>query len=100
MPCREFDDGRIFATRDNRSFAWETPPHEFPSYWALLATESATSSCHIDAAGLATYVQCLIGEKLWFIADGDWENIPDGEKGWDVTKMTFQCVHLKPGSRL
>lgn len=89
----------MFAKRENHSFAWDTPPDAFPSYWALLASESATSTCHIDAAGLATYVQCLIGEKLWFIAGGDWENVP-GKNGWNVREMTFQCVHLRPGSRL
>lgn len=99
---RDLDDSRQFLRRHNRDMAWSTIIHfeKLPFQWALLGTESAISVCHVDASGLATYVECAIGEKLWFIAEGSWSSIPDGENGWDVQKLKFQCVHLKPGVRL
>lgn len=99
---RDLDDSRQFLRRHNRDMAWSTMIHfeKLPFQWALLGTESAISVCHVDASGLATYVECAIGEKLWFVAEGSWSSIPDGENGWDVEKLKFQCVHLKPGVRL
>lgn len=73
---------------------------EVPSLWALITTEAAISTTHIDAAGFATYVQPLLGHKLWFVGEAIEHHIGKSENEWLSSQIAYQCVYLKPGDGL
>lgn len=98
----ELDDGRTYIFRNNKEFTWSTKlgMDEVPSLWALITTESAISTTHIDAAGFATYVQPLLGHKLWFVGESIDRGVGERESGWLKSPISYQCVYLKPGDGL
>jgi hypothetical protein len=88
---RFLQDGFSAANIHTPNFSWRTPwPHSLFS-WALIASKAAISDTHVDGEGLATFIRCILGEKLWCVALDD---KPPGENGWPL-QTPWQIVHLK-----
>jgi len=79
--------------------------------WGLAATRGARHYIHTDCDGLATSVDVLCGEKLWFLytptVGFDLTNFGDTDHffhGFDVTHppehWSVEAVCLQPGTRL
>lgn len=84
---------------------WVTEwPHDLQS-WALVASALAISQIHIDAGSLGTWVQILLGEKIWYIATK--HPLPTKENGWstdpadtDPNAWEWKAVVLRRGDTL
>ena len=61
--------------------------------------KGAFSKAHVDAAGFATFVNILCGEKIWYIKCRD--SIPDKD-GWDncLADTAWIPVVLHPSDQL
>lgn len=76
--------------------------------WSLVALRRALHRWHVDAEGLATWIQTMCGHKLWFLArrrDAGgfstrqfYETFDIGEP--DKDDWIVEVVVLKPGTRL
>ena len=64
--------------------------------WALLGSYRAVSAPHMDAGGLATWVQILKGSKIWYIAT---EYPLPTKNGWseDYDAWKWQSMVLEEG---
>lgn len=86
-------------------------------HWGLAATSGALHWTHIDAEGLCTFIDVLIGCKLWLLArpkavteNGDFDykefsNIQLFSEGYkfeepNADRWDIEAVVLLPGSRL
>jgi len=79
--------------------------------WGLAATAGALHWIHIDCDGLATEIDVVTGEKLWFlytseedVSDLSFGDIDNFFNDFDVTSPPMywdaEAVSLQPGTRL
>ena len=57
------------------------------SHWGLISQRHSGSADHYDAAGVSTYVQGIVGQKLWALSrllDLGMPGAPDDVKFWDT----------------
>ena len=78
---------------------WKTGTDHSSLRWFLAANKGAFSEAHVDAAGFATFVNILCGEKIWYLKCGD--SIPDKD-GWDncLADTAWIPVVLRPSDQL
>lgn len=96
----DFDDTTRHMHRKNPDFVWKTDAEVFTraSKWALIATEPAMTTTHIDAAGLATVIEMWCGMKKWYI--GDKKLNPTSGCYYDSRLSEWESVLLRPGDWL
>jgi len=106
--------GDIEAWRLTEGLPYCTHKVSYPTgevRWGLASTAGSRHWPHLDSDGLATYVELLIGKKLWILFRPNLDNEPDAGahisvflddfdtsvavKTWDA-----EAVVLTPGTRL
>ncbi|TDL20867.1 hypothetical protein BD410DRAFT_841055 [Rickenella mellea] len=95
----ELSDGDHLSANEYRDKTWCTRwPIDCLS-WALVASRRAVSGKHIDATGFATWLQIVLGAKLWYIAR---EYPLPTKDGWsdDHSAYKWQVVVLRAGDTL
>ena len=93
-------DSIVSSTHSVSRFGvWRTTPDFGSLNWSLAANTSAFSEPHSDAAGFCTYVNIILGSKIWYIAPG--KLCPDAD-GWDNSVLNHKWipVHLRKGDQL
>ena len=100
MYCnRALDDSTMFMDEHSRFFSWKTLPPVDSLQWLIAANTSAVSEAHVDAGGFATWVDILLGEKIWYIAVEKEGRTPPRD-GFRIDDFLWIGIHLRKGDRL
>ena len=96
----DLDDVLRHMSRHNPHFEWKTGTSDFSkaSKWALIASEPAISTTHIDGDGFATVIEMCCGKKKWYI--GDVTMNPTRRDGYDNNDSEWEPVTLSEGDWL
>lgn len=70
--------------------------YDLAQQWMLAAHPGAFSDAHIDGGGYCTWVRCLNGSKLWWIAVPDTEGVctPEKEGGFSLHSKRYKWVQV------
>ena len=87
-------------SRHNPQFEWRTDTSDFSkaSKWALIASEPAISTTHIDGGGFATVIEMWCGMKKWYI--GNSKMNPTKCDSYDDKISEWEPVTLSAGDWL
>ncbi|TDL13507.1 hypothetical protein BD410DRAFT_846876 [Rickenella mellea] len=91
---RALADGLQLADMIDENYSFTTPWPSAALTWALVASKRAVSHPHMDPSGFSTYVQMILGRKIWFVPYG---RIPADENGWIIDDAMWRAVFLQPG---
>jgi hypothetical protein len=70
------------------------------SSWAIVTTAPARSTPHFDAGGYATWLEVIVGTKLFLIRDDVDENTTGEPTAEHPLDHTWTPVLLRPGHKL
>ncbi|TDL14726.1 hypothetical protein BD410DRAFT_845782 [Rickenella mellea] len=91
---RAIADGLQLADMIDENYSFTTPWPSAALTWALMASKRAVSRTHMDPSGFGTYIQMILGRKIWFVPYG---RVPTDENGWITDETTWRAVFLCPG---
>lgn len=96
----DLDDVSRHMSRHNPRFEWKTGTSDFckASKWALIASEPAISTTHIDGGGFATVIEMWCGKKKWYL--GDMKMNPTRQSGYNNKVSAWEPVTLSAGDWL